>query len=324
MQLRLEQLTSHLQKPLAPVYLISGDVPLLMQEACDAIRATAQAQGYLERQILQVENNFAWQNLMNAANNFSLFSEKQLLELRVVSNTLGDGGSKAIQAYLARPASDKVLLITMGKLDSSAQRAAWFQAVANTGVVMQLWPLEKTQLPSWINQRLVKAGLKIDAAGVQLLADYAEGNLLAAQQEIDKLQLVYGSNSVIKAEEIAQAINDSARFDVFALSDAALQGDGKRVVRVLNNLKGEGVEPILILWSLARELRGLLLQQQPVWEKRKTLVRAALQRHSVIYLQQLLKQASVIDQMIKGLAIGNVWNALTDLALALAGVTCKK
>jgi DNA polymerase-3 subunit delta len=276
---------------------------------------------------------------LGAANNFSLFSDKQLLELRVAGSTLGDGGNKAMQAYVARLPSDKVLLITMGKLEASTQRSAWFQAVANAGVVMQLWPLEKTQLPSWINERLAKAKLKVEAAGVQLLADYAEGNLLAAQQEIEKLQLSYGDNNVIKAEVIAQAINDSARFDVFALSDAALQGDGKRVVRVLTNLKGEGVEPVLILWSLARELRSLanqarlltqgiamerIFQEQRVWDKRKPLIRAALQRHSLSRLQQLLKQASVIDHMIKGLKPGNVWDELTDLALLLAGTPCKK
>lgn len=339
MQLRLEQLASHLQKPLAPLYLISGDVPLFMQEACDAIRIAAHAQGYVERQTFHVESGFAWQSLMSAANNFSLFSDKQLLELRVTGSSLGDAGNKTIQAYAAKPAADKVLLVTMNKLEASTQRSAWFQAVANAGVVMQLWPLEKAQLPRWISERLVKAQLQVEPAGVQLLADYAEGNLLAAQQEIDKLQLIYNSNNVIKAEEIAQTINDNARFDVFALSDAALQGDSKRVIRILGNLKGEGAETVLILWALTRELRSLvnqarlltqgiavekILQEQRVWDKRKPLVRAALQRHSLARLQQLLKQASVVDYMIKGLQTGNVWDELADLSLALAGTICKK
>jgi DNA polymerase-3 subunit delta len=332
MQLRYEQLTPHLQKQLAPIYLISGDVPLLMQEACDAIRAAVRKQEYLDRQVFYVESNFAWQNLLNAANSGSLFSHKQLLELRIAGNSLGEAGSKALQTYMSRLPIDKILLIAIGKLEASAQRANWFQTLLKIGVVVQLWPIEKAQLPRWIAERLASVGLKAEAAGVQLLADYAEGNLLAAQQEIEKLRLIY-SAGLVKTEDIAAAISDNARFDVFTLTDTMLQGDGKRVLRIFGGLKEEGVDPVLILWALARELRSLvasayaltcgtalekILQEQRVWEKRKPLVRAALQRHSLIKLRHFLQQASVIDRIIKGLEPGNVWDGLMDLGLGVA------
>lgn len=335
MQLRHEQLSSHLQKTLAPIYLVSGDVPLLIQEACDAIRLTAFNQGYLERKTFHIETGFSWQELLNTADNFSLFSEKQLLELRIPNNSLGEGGGKVLQAYTERIPADKILMISMGKLEAAAQRTAWFKAVMNAGVVVQIWPIERTQLPRWIAERLAKAKLKIEPVGVQLLVDYAEGNLLAAKQEIEKLQLIFGEDKTLTAEDIAQAINDSARFDVFIFIDVALQGDRKRLLRVLNGLQAEGIEPILILWAITRELRSLVIQAQAVaknisiekvlqehrvWEKRKPLVRAALQRHTVQQLQEMLIQASVIDRMIKGLEPGNVWDALIDLGLAITGV----
>ena len=43
MLLRPEQLAAHLEKPLAPLYLLHGDEPLLVIEAGDAIRAAANA-----------------------------------------------------------------------------------------------------------------------------------------------------------------------------------------------------------------------------------------------------------------------------------------
>lgn len=331
MQLRHEQLTAHLQKQLAPLYLVSGDVPLLVQESCDAIRTAARNQGYAERQVFYVEASFSWQNLLSAADSYSLFSSKQLLELRVNGSTLGDAGHKALQTYVARLPTDKILLIIMGKLESSALRTNWFQALANAGVALQIWPIDKPQLPRWIAERLKVAGLHVEPAGIQLLADYAEGNLLAAQQEIEKLSLIFGAGT-IKTDDIADAINDSARFDVFALSDAALQGDRKRTLRILGGLKDEGIEPILVLWALVRELRSLvaqahalarggsldkIMQEQRVWEKRKPLVRSALQRHPLKKLQQLLLQAGNIDRIVKGLDQGNTWNALEDLGLAI-------
>lgn len=335
MQLRAEQLTTHLQqKKLAPIYWVSGDVPLLMQEACDAIRAAAQQQGYLERQVLRVETGFVWQNLLTAANTLSLFSSKQLLELRMTNAQPGDAGSKALQAYAERPAKDKILLISSGKIEAAAQRSAWYKALLAAGVVLQVWPIDTAQLPRWIAQRLANLGMQAEPAGIQILAAQAEGNLLAAQQEIEKLRLIYGACALSTAD-ILQAVSDNARFDVFAFGDAVLEGDAKRVLRVLATLREEGVEPILILWVLVRELRALasyahslaqgmsieqVLQKQWVWEKRKPLVRRAMQRHSVLVLHNLLQRAAQIDRMVKGVIAGNVWVVIADLALAIAGM----
>lgn len=332
MQITYEQLNNHLQKNLAPVYLLSGEVPLLLQEGRDAICRAATAQGFTERELLQVETGFNWQNLITVANSRSLFSSKQLIELRITGNSINEAGNQALQTYTNKIPKDKILLIVMGKLDSKLQRAAWLQTINKTGIHVPLWPLDNTQLPRWITQRLAQRGLSADASGIQLLAERAEGNLLAAAQEIDKLQLLYGSGK-LPVEAIADAVNDSARFDIFGLSDAALQGDAKRVLRILTGLHGENIEPVLILWALTRELRvlatlaGMLknsslenaLQQQRIWEKRKPLFRYALKQHSLSSVQHLLQQAGRIDKIVKGMAAGNPWNELEQLGLAIAG-----
>lgn len=332
MQLRHDQLSAHLQKELSPVYFISGDVPLLIQEAADAIHKSARKQGFDEKQIFHVETGFSWQSLLNASDNLSLFSHKQILELRITS-TLGDAGSKALQAYCAKIPADKILLIRMGKIDSSAQRSNWFQTLLKAGTIIQIWPPEKNQFPQWIAQRLTAATLKYDSTAVQLLTELYEGNLLAAAQEIEKLQILF-SQETLTAEKIRNAISDNARYDVFALSDAALQGDGKRVIKILAHLKEEGTEPILILWALARDARMLAafayqhsrgisleksMQEQRVFEKRKPLIRNAMQKKSLYQLRELLQCAHHIDRMIKGAEIGNPWNALKGLGLSLAG-----
>jgi DNA polymerase-3 subunit delta len=334
MQLRHDQLTAHLQKQLAPIYLISGDVPLLVQESIDAIHASARKQGFDEKQIFHVEAGFSWQTLLNASQTLSLFSSKQILELRVTSS-LGDAGSKALQAYCAKIPDDKILLIRMGKIDSSSQRTNWFQALLKTGVVIQIWPLEKNQFPQWISQRLTSAELKYDSSAVTLLADLLEGNLLAAVQEIEKLKLLF-PNETLTAEKIRNAINNNARYDVFALGDAVLQSDAQRIVKILAHLKEEGTEPILVLWALARDVRMLAsfayansrgisleksMQEQRVFEKRKPLIRQAMQKKTLLQLRELLQRANHIDRIIKGVEKGNVWNELTTLALGSVNFT---
>lgn len=334
MQLRAEQLTIHLQKKLAPVFLISGEEPLLMQEACDAIRTAAHKAGFNEREIYTVDTHFNWQHFIANSQALSLFSSKQLIELRFTTHLPNDIASKALITYCEKLSPDKILLIITGKLDKKAQQTAWYQAVSKIGITVSIWPIENAQLPQWIAQRLQAAGLNIEPAGIRLLADYAEGNLLAAVQEITKLSLIH-TKTQLTAEDIAQAITDNARFDVFNLTDAALQGDKKRITRIVDNLKAEAVEPTIILWALTREIRSLItqahaitqgktldkvLQEQRVWEKRKPLIRMALQRNSISKLYNYLKHASKIDQIIKGTEVGNCWDEIKSLSLALSGI----
>lgn len=337
MKLSPAQLGKHLQGSLAPVYVVSGDEHLLCQEACDAIRAACRQQAFSERQVLSVESGFDWGQLLEAGANLSLFAEKRLLELRIPSGKPGDKGAAALLHYLARPAEDTVLLISLPKLDGSTQKTKWAKALIDGKDVqfLQVWPVDAAQLPQWIRQRLSQAGLAADQEAVELIAARVEGNLLAAAQEIEKLKLL-AEDGRVTADTVQAAVADSARYDVFGLIDAALQGHPEHSLRMLEGLRGEGIEAPVILWALARELRllaniaqqyaqGVPLERAfsqarpPVWDKRRPLVSKALQRHDVAGWQRLLMAAQLIDEQIKGQAEGDPWIGLSNLCLQLSG-----
>lgn len=337
MKLAPAQLGRHLQGQLAPVYIVSGDEPLLCQEALDAIRTAARQQGHDERQVFSAEANFDWGALLEASASLSLFAEKRLLELRLPSGKPGDKGAAALIEYCSRPADDTVLLISLPKLDGNQQKSKWGAALVNGEHTqfVQIWPIDSTQLPQWIRQRLAQAGLAAQPEAVDLIAERVEGNLLAAAQEIEKLKLLVEGDQVT-LETVQSAVADSARFDVFGLVDAILAGDASHALRMLDGLRGEGVEPAVILWALARELRtlGSLAQQfsqgvpldkafssmrPPIWDKRRPLVSKALQRLSAARWQQLLLDAQHLDAQIKGQAEGSVWAGLARLALLMCG-----
>lgn len=337
MKLSPAQLGKHLQGPLAPVYVVSGDEHLLCQEACDAIRTACRQQDFSERQVLNVETGFDWGQLVEAGASLSLFAEKRLLELRIPNGKPGDKGAAALIDYLTRPAEDTVLLISLPKLDGNTQKTKWAKALIDGKQVqfLQIWPVDATQLPQWIRQRLSQAGLAADQEAVELITARVEGNLLAAVQEIEKLKLLAEAGQ-ITAATVQAAVADSARYDVFGLIDAALQGQPEHVLRMLDGLRGEGVEPLFIMTMLAREVRQLaniaLLYSQgvpldrafsqarpPVWDKRRPLVSKALQRHDASGWQRLLLSAQLIDEQIKGQAAGDPWVGLSDLCLQLSG-----
>lgn len=337
MKISPAQLAKQLKGPLAPVYVVSGDEALLCQEAADAIRGAARTQGFGERQVFNADAGFDWGQLYEAGASLSLFAEKRLLELRLPSGKPGDKGAAAILEYLQRPAEDTVLLIGLPKLDASAQKSKWGKALLDGPQVqfVQVWPVDAQQLPQWIRQRLAQAGLSASQEAVELIAARVEGNLLAAAQEVEKLKLLVEGNQ-LDVDTVQAAVADSARFDVFGLIDCALRGEAAHALRMLDGLRGEGVEPPVILWALARELRllaNLALQyghgvplerafaqaRPPVWEKRRPLLAKALQRHSSARWNQLLLEAQRIDAQIKGQAEGDPWNGLGHLTLAIAG-----
>jgi len=334
MRLRVDQLDKHLQGKLAPIYVLGGDEPLQVQESADAIRAAARGQGFNERVLLSVESGFDWNALRAHADSLSLFADKLLIDLRLVSGKPGEAGARALREYAANPGADNLLMVTLEKFDRGSASTQWYKALESAGAAIRTWPVEARNLGSWIQRRAAARGLALTPAAAEALGERVEGNLLACAQEIDKLHMLHGQ-ARLDLEDVLRAVADSARFDVFDLVDAALAGDSARTVRILQGLREEGVAPPLLAWALTRELRSLsrmagdlaagssldqVMGRHRVWDKRRALVAAALRRQQAPVWLDILRQAARTDRIAKGGARGNPWDALETLALAMGGV----
>ena len=255
MKVFADQLPGALAKKLPATVIVAGDEPLQHRDACDAVRAAARKAGIEEREVLDVEPNFAWGKLLEAASSLSLFATSKLLELRLGNQKLGQEGSKALAQYADMAAgSDDLLLISMGKLDAKQQKSAWFKALDKDGLFVPVWPVDISRLGYWLRDRAALHQLQIDLDAARLLGERTEGNLLAADQELQKLSLIHPPQTRLTAEHIAQGVESSTRFDVFNLADACLKGETSRASRIVTGLKSEGVEAPIVLWSLSREL----------------------------------------------------------------------
>jgi DNA polymerase III subunit delta len=349
MQLRLDALEAHLAKGLRSLYVVYGDEHLLVQEACDRIRAAARAAGFTERSVFTVERSFDWSTLIGASQSMSLFGERQLIELRIPSGKPGKDGADALKALAQAGNPDVLMLVTLPRLDAATQKAAWFTALADAGVALRVDSIERTQLPNWVAQRLAQQGQRVAAGeegrrALQFIAERVEGNLLAAHQEIQKLGLLYPAGP-LTFEQVQDAVLNVARYDVFKLNEAMLAGDVGRLARMLDGLKGEGEAAVLVLWALTEEVRTLvrikrgaaagkplatLLRENRVWGARERLVGPALARLSEAQLEEGLALAAALDRQVKGLS-GNVpgarrrealppdpWDGLFELAALVA------
>ncbi len=332
MQLRLDQLAGHLRQPLAPLYVVHGDEPLLAMEAADAIRAASRVQGCTERELLMAERGFDWAAFLHASAAGSLFGDRKFIELRLPTGKPGTQGSAAIERYCAQLNPDMITLVSVPRLDKTGQNSAWFRALMDVGVCVDIWPVERARLADWIAQRLLVNKQRADRDTLNFLADRVEGNLLAAHQEVQKLALLLPAGE-ISLDAVQAAVTDVARFDVQRLAEAFLSGDTARYARVLEGLRGEGEAPTLLLWALAEELRALgrivagtaagrpmdqLFRENRVWRNKEAAVRAALRRSSDVAIRRGLSHAARIDRMAKGVAQGNVWDEFLQLGLHFA------
>jgi DNA polymerase-3 subunit delta len=336
MRLYPEKLAGHLQKQFLPVYLVSGDEQLLVQECCDLIRQKAREQGCNEREIIEGgATGFKWQDILHSASSMSLFADRKLVELRLPSGKPGAEGSKALCEYLDIASGDDVLLIVSGKIDKQSTNSKWYKALDKAGATIQVWPVDAKNLPRWLQQRVENAGMSIDDDALQLLCDRLEGNLLAAVQEVEKLKLL-AADARITIKTVTEAVSDHARYNLFDMADNALKGDASASLRMLHGLRAEGSEPPVVLWALAREIRTLYevqldcdggqsaqqaLGARRVWQNRMPLMQAALARHNTSSLSLLLEQAAQTDGSIKGFADGKPWDNLERLVTGLCRVS---
>lgn len=344
MQLALAQLGAHLQKGLRSLYTLHGDEPLLMQEAADAIRTAARAQGYTERTVHTVQGaHFDWSEVLAAGGSLSLFADKQIVEVRIPSGKPGKDGSAAIQQLVeqAQGNDSTLTLFMLPRLDFATRKGAWFGALDNGGVSLQIDTIERAALPQWIAQRLQQQGQHV-ALGeegqrtLQFFADRVEGNLLAAHQEIQKLGLLFPQGELSQAQ-VESAVLNVARYDVFKLSEAVLSGQVARVQRMLDGLQAEGEAEVLVHYTLAEDIRALkrvkdamaagqplpmALKAQRIWGPRERLFERVLPRLSPARLNNLLQSAHQVDGIVKGLKVPDWpqdgWQALHRLALRFA------
>lgn len=331
MLLRGEQLASHLERELRPVYAVYGD-ELLSLEAADAIRAAAKRRGFDERETLVHGSGFRWEQLLAAASNLSLFGGRKVIDLRIPTGKPGAEGGQALQRFAELAPADTLLLVSLPDLSWQEEKAVWLNALVQSGVVVKAPAPMLEQLPAWLGNRLKRQQQEADPETLQFLAERVEGNLLAAHQEIAKLGLLFPTGRLTR-EQIRGAVLNVARYDLDGLREALLAGDLARYARSLDGLRQEGEAPPLVLWAVSEEVRALyivkngvaagrpadmLLKEAKVWGPRQAGFKRALQRASVAGLESALRQLARIDRMMKGVAVGDPWTELLRLGARLA------
>jgi DNA polymerase III subunit delta len=331
MKIRPEQLEQQLKKNLLPIYIISGDEVLLCQEAADQIRKAAQFHKIDERLRFVADAQFDWQDVINENQSLSLFSNRRMFDIQI--DKMIEKHSKALTQLGQSLSEDNVILLTLPKIDARSQKAKWFSQLENQGVFVQIWPIDASRLPAWVQQRAQSLDLSLTRDAASIICERGEGNLLALSQELEKLALLHGQGAKIDAEKVIESVADSSRYSIYDLSDRLLMGNTKGAMHCLSQLVAEGVEASIILWLFNREIQTLAnllqtmqsssfrqaCQTEKIWDKRVPFYESALSRHNKITLPYMQNYLALLDKSIKGLEGPDSETGFRNLVMMFCG-----
>lgn len=297
MQLQPKKLGEHLKHTLLPLYVVSGDESLLVQEARDAIILSAKSQGFSEKEVCYVDAGFQTETLSSLIDNHSLFCEKKLIDIRNPAAKFDVKFTALIQDYLSHPNDNHLLIISTDKLTAAQQKSPWYESCREHGGVLSVWPLNPSDFPAWIIERGKSYQLTVSAEAANLITAFSEGNILNAQQTLQKLAVLF-ANQTINREQALSVLSDHARFSIFDLAESLTQKNPKKIVRIITRLSQTGEEPPLVLWAICRKLRD---------------------NSSHPNTKKALQLAAEVDEIIKGAKPGDVWQGLLQLCLTACG-----
>jgi DNA polymerase-3 subunit delta len=338
MQVAAHQLNQHLNKTLAPLYVLAGDEPLGKTECFDAIRQAARKAGADDRTTYTVERNFNWQTIQQFGQALSLFASQRILEITIPTGKPGTEGSKALIEMAENPIPDTTVIISLPALSRDIKKAIWYQKLESHATVITLDEVSPTQLPKWIAQRLAQQNQSTDDAALAFMAHQVEGNMLAAHQEIQKLALLYPEGE-LTAEQISSAVLNVSRYDAFKLGEAVLAGDTERTARIIQGLQDEGEQAVAVMNPLIWVIRPLVsvkraqargenlnqaMTNARIFGSRQQQTKMALSRFNLRQLEAALQKLCDIDRIAKGIMIGDAWLELSRLCFGLAKIRAKR
>ncbi|WP_104400436.1 DNA polymerase III subunit delta [Vibrio penaeicida] len=328
MRIFADKLADHLPRSQHGIFLVFGNEPLLLQESREAIQQHAQSQGFEERHRFAIDAQLDWNLVYDCCQALSLFSARQIIELEIPETGVNAAAGKELIGLADRLHPDILLVLIGHKLTKQQESAKWFKALSANGCVVTCLTPDTQRLPQFVQQRCRKLNLVPDNQAIQMLAQWHEGNLLALSQSLEKLALLYpdGQLTLLRVEE---ALSRHNHFTPFQWSDSLLAGQSKRAQRILRQLEAEGTEAIILLRTLQKELLlilemhkelaslplGKVFDARRIWQTKRPMYSAALQRLAPTDIQKLLSLTAQAEVDAKTRYDRPVWLLLAQISL---------
>ncbi|MFC0179885.1 DNA polymerase III subunit delta [Thorsellia kenyensis] len=313
-------------------YLINGNEPLLIFESSQKITALAKSLEFTEYHLFTIEAKTDWNEIFSLCEGMSLFSQKLIIYLNLPDSALGTSITEKLSILDTLIHEDIILIFTYPRSAYPLEKLKWFKDFfADNSLIINCQPPTREQLPQWVTQRQNRLGLKLEHEAILSLCYHYEGNLLALNQILQQIQLLFGEKPVSKMQ-LENILFDAAHFTSTHFVDAALSGSLKRAFHIAKQLQDEEFEIIILLRQLQSELMQLIKikSQHPpadlrvifdnlnIWKNRRPLYTQTLQRLNFVDIAKAIEMLSEIEIKAKTIVSDSLWKDLLDIVILLS------
>lgn len=332
-----EAFSKELQKNQQSKFLLLGDEALSRKEAFDIIRQFAKEKTYTEKLSFTVDRFFKWDQCASSLSSQGLFSQKRIIEIIIPSGKINAEGGDSFYKILQNLTQNDLLVVHLPQIDKETKLQRWFKEIEKIAYTIKLDEIKPTELAFWLKKRASLLSIDLDEESIQLISQLVHGNMLAADQELNKLALLFPGQS-ISYEKVSQSISNVSRYDTYELTDYVLNGDQMKTLLTLNFLKEEGQNPISITSSLSWVLKPMLeikeldfkgqslenhLTKSRIFGNKLIFTKKAMSFFSLKHLRAAIQKLSEIDKISKGVSPGDAWLETMRLCLGLAKIASR-
>lgn len=332
-----EAFSRELQNNQQSKFLLLGDEALSRKEAFDIIRQFAKERTYTEKLSFTVDRYFKWDQCASSLHSQGLFSQKRIIEIIIPSGKINAEGGESFYEIIQNFSQDDLIVVHLPQIDKETKLQKWFKEIEKIAYTIRLDEIKPSELPFWLKKRASLLSINLDEGSIQLISQFVHGNMLAADQELNKLALLFPNQS-ISYQKVSQSISNVSRYDAFELTEYVLNGDQMKTISTLNFLKEEGQNPISITSSLSWVLKPMLeikeldfrgqslenhLTKSRIFGDKLLFTKKALSFFSLKHLRAAIQKLSEIDKISKGVSPGDAWLETTRLCLGLAKIASR-
>lgn len=310
------------KEQLNPLYFLAGNELLLVEESVALIASEAEVHGFAEIERVEIAQPDDWYSLLADASGRSLFAEKRLFDVRLTKNVLTSKVQTALEEWIQDVKGETILILRGWSWDYRFRNAAWFKSISALATTVIIDAVPPAKLSSWIRDRAQALGLKLSNEAIAELSDLTDGNLFAAQQELEKLRLIFlNEDRVVGIEELTR-INWSIS-GAFDLVDTACNGNVNKLSTMLAAVRREGAKPLFLVGALGSQLRKYhdlaCGRRVHLTTNRRRVGERVIKRLGRVGLERLISECAHLDCQQKGILHGDSWLALESMLLNLAG-----
>ena len=247
----------------APLYLLYGDEPYLVERAVKRLLERAVDPGFRDFNLnVFYGNECKGEEVFGAAQTLPMFSDLRVVLVKK-GGDLSAAAMEVLFSYLQDPSPGTCLVLQAEKIDG---RKKFFAEFKKRGELVEFKRPYENQLGPYVRDEVRAAGKKIDAEAAELLAYLVGNNLQELVSQIEKLCTYCGKKEVIGVAEVKAIVSDTKVENVFEFTDALGSKDLGKSLSMLNSLLRDGEAPLRILGAVARHYRQL-------WQVRELLDR---------------------------------------------------